>query len=696
MVKQKLNVSDITVLINEFNRDLFNARLTNVYDINNKCFLLKLTKEDKSKDFVVIDSNPQAPRFHITKKESLCNATRRTLPSSFCAKLRKHLTNKKLTKITQLGMDRVIDLQFGSEAIYHIIVELYDSGNLVLTDPDYNILTLVRRYNLNKDQDDELNIKVGVKYPIENANSEIVFNSDLNDKLSKLLNDTIQEGKKNSLRNILISASSPIVHFGKDMIVHSLLKTGWNLNKKYSVDQLKDFKIDEFIVELESIHKEIDNAKGYIIKDKEKDLQIDFSPLKYLQFENSEIVEYPDLSSAIDNYFDVNMEDGKGDNKQQKQDKKAKDENKLERVENSIKEKINQLDSKREESLQIADYLSNNFDEFQFLENFNPNLEIDNPNIKNINRKDKLIEYYVESMDITINLDYTTNIWNNIKNFHTNKKDFKSKINKTEISGQKALDRLKAEENKNKKKEKKLEPQFELAEVKEFWFQKFKWFISSEGYLVLLGKDMHQNEILVKKHLEKNDIYLHSDVHGSGSCIIKNIILETNKEPSIKTVLEAGSYIICNTKAWKSNSPDKAFWVYPDQVSKTPQTGEYVSTGSFIIRGKKNYLTTSLQLGYGILFKNQGEMELKNIGIENKNDSAEWAIPMIGPYSSFKDFKFKVKLLPGNGKKGKTFKKIIETFTKKKEINNLERFLIRKIDTGLGSDILISGVNVIN
>ena len=267
-----------------------------------------------------------------------------------------------------------------------------------------------------------------------------------------MLNDTIEEGKKISLRNILISASSPIVHFGKDMIVHSLLKTGWNLNKKYSIDQLKEFKIDEFIVELDSIHKQIDNAKGYIIKDKEKGTHIDFSPLKYIQFESSEIVEYSDLSSAIDNYFDLNMENGKGDNKEQKQDKKAKDENKLERIENSIKEKINQLDYKREESLKIADYLSNNFYEFQFLENFNPNIETDNPDIKNINRKDKLIEYYVESMDITINLDYTTNIWNNIKNFHTNKKDLKNKINKTEIGGQKALNILKTEENKTKKK----------------------------------------------------------------------------------------------------------------------------------------------------------------------------------------------------------------------------------------------------
>ena len=41
--------------------------------------------------------------------------------------LRKHLRTRRLVTITQLGIDRVIDLQFGSDqAAYHLIIELYD------------------------------------------------------------------------------------------------------------------------------------------------------------------------------------------------------------------------------------------------------------------------------------------------------------------------------------------------------------------------------------------------------------------------------------------------------------------------------------------------------------------------------------------------------------------------------------------
>lgn len=59
--------------------------------------------------------------------------------------MRKHLKNKRLESLTQIGVDRMIDLQFGSgEAAYHIILELYDRGNIVLTDYEMIILNILR------------------------------------------------------------------------------------------------------------------------------------------------------------------------------------------------------------------------------------------------------------------------------------------------------------------------------------------------------------------------------------------------------------------------------------------------------------------------------------------------------------------------------------------------------------------------
>lgn len=60
-------------------------------------------------------------------------------------KLRKHLSNKRIEKIAQLGADRIVDFQFGSDVVaHHLLLELYDKGNIILTDYKYHILSLLR------------------------------------------------------------------------------------------------------------------------------------------------------------------------------------------------------------------------------------------------------------------------------------------------------------------------------------------------------------------------------------------------------------------------------------------------------------------------------------------------------------------------------------------------------------------------
>lgn len=81
-------------------------------------------------------------------------------------KMRKHLRTKKLESITQLGIDRVVDLCFGrGENAYHILVELYASGNVILTDSEYVILSLLRSHKF----DEQAKIGVRERYPFTEA-----------------------------------------------------------------------------------------------------------------------------------------------------------------------------------------------------------------------------------------------------------------------------------------------------------------------------------------------------------------------------------------------------------------------------------------------------------------------------------------------------------------------------------------------
>lgn len=91
--------------------------------------------------------------------------------------MRKHLKNKRLESLTQLGTDRIIDLQFGTgEAAYHIILELYDKGNIIITDFEWTILNVLRPHT----EGDKVKFVVREKYPQNRARqSELISIEDL-------------------------------------------------------------------------------------------------------------------------------------------------------------------------------------------------------------------------------------------------------------------------------------------------------------------------------------------------------------------------------------------------------------------------------------------------------------------------------------------------------------------------------------
>ena len=127
-------------------------------------------------------------RIHTTKYVK----NEKSLPSGFSMKLRKHLRTKKLDKIEQLGIDRVIDLTFGKgESAYHILVELYASGNVILTDHEYTILSLLRSHKF----EENATIAVKQKYPFSHAANMSVDSIVLErSKIKELMAPVVPEG----------------------------------------------------------------------------------------------------------------------------------------------------------------------------------------------------------------------------------------------------------------------------------------------------------------------------------------------------------------------------------------------------------------------------------------------------------------------------------------------------------------------
>jgi len=129
------------------------------------------------------------------------------------------------------------------------------------------------------------------------------------------------------------------------------------------------------------------------------------------------------------------------------------------------------------------------------------------------------------------------------------------------------------------------------------WYQKFRWFVSSEGFLCIGGRDATTNEIIIKKHTDKNDIVFHTEMAGSPFFVVKS----SGKQIGTATIEEAAVATASYSRAWKAGLQSvDVYWIKPDQVSKEARAGEYISKGAFMIYGKKNYVPVKVELAIGI------------------------------------------------------------------------------------------------
>jgi predicted ribosome quality control (RQC) complex YloA/Tae2 family protein len=125
------------------------------------------------------------------------------------------------------------------------------------------------------------------------------------------------------------------------------------------------------------------------------------------------------------------------------------------------------------------------------------------------------------------------------------------------------------------------------------WFERFRWFRTSTGYLVIGGRNADQNEELVKKYMGKHDRFFHTQAHGGPVTLLKASGPSESADPvdfSEETLREAAQFAVSYSSDWKDGrGAGDAYMVEPDQVSKTPESGEYIEKGSFVIRGDRTY-----------------------------------------------------------------------------------------------------------
>ena len=126
------------------------------------------------------------------------------------------------------------------------------------------------------------------------------------------------------------------------------------------------------------------------------------------------------------------------------------------------------------------------------------------------------------------------------------------------------------------------------------WYEQFRWFHTSDDFLVIGGRNADQNEEIVAKYLDRGDRFLHAQAHGGPVTVLKatgpSEAYSEDIEIPDRSLREAAQFAVSYASVWKEGRyTGDAYAVAHDQVSKTPESGEYLEKGGFAVRGDRTY-----------------------------------------------------------------------------------------------------------
>lgn len=636
----------------------------------------------------------------------LTDFTRATtgVPSAFTSRLRKFLKTRRCTSVSQVGTDRIIELQF-TDGAWHLYLEFFAAGNIILTDAENKILAIFRNVHEGEGQEPQ---RIGLTYSLHNRQNFGGVPPLTEERVRKALETSVKkaEAAENSAKKkhkrkagdeLRRGLATTLEELPPIVVDHAFEVTGFDSTSK-PADILENEELfDALFKALEQAREVVDGVtssatcKGYIIAKKQDVNEVDgaaagsekspgflyedfqpFLPRKYEKDAGYTTFTFDNFNKTIDEFFS-SIEGQKLESKVS--DREAAAKRKLEAIKEIQEQKVEGLKEAQMLNLRKAGAIEANTERvteaieavnglvLQGMDWVNIGKLIEREQRRNnpvasiiklpLNLEQNTItlllaeELVEEAYDdereeadegyqstseegtddendeeerkapdtrlaIEVNLGLTP--FANAREYYDQKKVAAVKEQKTvehSATALKSAEKKIAQDLKKGLKQEK--PTLHLTR-RQMWFEKFLWFVSSDGYLVLGGRDASSNELLYKKHLRKGDVYVHADMHGAASVVIKNNPKTPDSPIPPSTLAQAGSLSVCSSNAWDSKAGMGAWWVNAEQVSKSAPTGEFLPTGSFMIRGNKNILTPQpLTLGFGFMFKISEESKANHV-----------------------------------------------------------------------------------
>jgi predicted ribosome quality control (RQC) complex YloA/Tae2 family protein len=523
-----------------------------VYQFDSRTLSIRLNGENKAHYQFIVEAGRRA---HFVK--DLPEPPKN--PPQFAMLLRKYISGGKVLAIRQHGLERIIIFDIGKgTTTFHLILELFDEGNVILTDECFEIIKPLRHHRFR----DRVVIP---KVPYTMSPSDPTASSEN-------LASALKSDDRDLVRALAIGCM-----LGGTYAEYICGMAGQDKTMAAaSADPVALFAA------LRNLFDAVMHARTPVVTKKHCE-PVDLPGESDKQY-------FPTFSEALEAFFPLTKAERKTAEARPKLSKE-------ERILKYQKSALKKFDEKIEKTEEIVAAI---YENYQFVTQLITSLDTASrqlswqqieKHLKGTQSNDakKIVAFHPEEASVDIDIGKIVRIHvhegleQNAGRYHDIIKKFKKKK-----AG--ALAAMKTVPVKKKVQKRDFIP------MKKLWYHRFRWFITSDGVVVLGGRDASQNEELVKKYLTGGDLFVHADVHGASVVIVKG---KTEKMDEVAQF--AASY----SGAWRSGhfSAD-VYSALPSQVSKTPESGEFISRGSFIVRGERTYYrNVPLAVGIGLMLE---------------------------------------------------------------------------------------------
>ena len=599
----------MTAVVRELCEAVLDSRVNNVYQLDAKTLLFKLRKRDRPVFRLVLEAGK---RLHLTSYV----VEKPLVPPAFCMALRKYLRNGWLTSIEQHEFERVAVFGLKTKAgSIRLVLELFGEGNIVLVDDKSEILHALS-YKRMRDR----NVLRGTVFrfaPPSGINPLKVGKGELLEELR-------------SFGDVeLVRVLARFLGVGGFYAEEILSRAG--VDKKTACNVLNDSMVDAVFDELQSLISQVKSRElePCVVLDESGGF-VDVVPVRLRRYVGFEHKPYGSFNEALDEFY-VRVATVKKALVEATEDvdELKREAERLERIVDSQEKALVEAEAKANKNRRVGDAIYAHSSELQgllnhFLAGKKGGEEWGDVVSEVLAEKEAGAKpcVFFESFDVkhlavnvcvdelSFSLDLRRKLFDNAARFYEKGKRAKRKLTGAKAALEETRKKLakikgKLEEAEASRKVKPAEVVEEVARRKikhKKWFEKFRWFVSSDDFLVVGGKDAVSNEVLIRKYTEDGNIVFHADVIGASFIVVKTF----GKKPSEQCLREAGEFAAAFSRGWREGFASiDVYWVKPEQLSKGGPSGEYVPRGGFVVRGKRNWMRgVSLKLAVGVVAEN--------------------------------------------------------------------------------------------